>query len=475
MTPGIASIGCLLGIVFLFRLDRDRTVKTSRALWLPVLWLWIAGSRSVGQWLEMFGIGGFGSRMDSASQYLEGSPLDRNVFLALTLIGVGILVNRRTQVARLLRSNAPVLIFFLYCAVSTLWSDYTDVSFKRWIKALGDLVMVLIILSDPEPLAAIKRVLARVGFVLLPLSVLFIKYFPAWGREYSHFDGRGSNIGVTTTKNILGMVCLIFGIGPLWRLWSAVKDEEFRKRGQLLAQGVLLATTFWLFSMADSATSFSCYLMVVGLFVISLLGRFGRKPLTVNLFVLTTIGVAIFAIFGGAFLGTVGRDATLTGRTDIWKLVLSLKGNSLVGTGFESFWLGWRREKLWSTYRFHLNESHNGYIETYINLGWIGIALLAVLLITGYRNSMAAYRRNPEAGILRLAYILVAVIYNFTEAGFRMLDPVWVFFLLAVMAWPEYSFQRQPQPVSVYVEEPAELALREIAYEPTHALRKEAF
>ena len=79
------------------------------------------------------------------------------------------------------RQNTPILLFFAYCAVSTLWSDYTDVSFKRWIKAVGDLVMALIVLTDANPFAALKRLMAQVGFVLIPASILLIKYYPGLG------------------------------------------------------------------------------------------------------------------------------------------------------------------------------------------------------------------------------------------------------------------------------------------------------
>lgn len=479
MSPGIASIVCLIGIVGLFRLDREPSVKTSRWLWLPVVWLWIAGSRTVGQWLEVLGIGSFSSSMDSADKYLEGSPLDRNVFLLLTVLGVWVLFQRRSRIVRLLRANGPVLLFFFYCAVSTLWSDYTDVAMKRWVKAIGDLVMMLIVLSDPHPITAIKRTLSRVGFVLLPLSVLFIKYYPAWGREYSHFDGRGSNIGVTTNKNLLGMICLILGIGPLWRLREWVGNTPgTRTRGQLIAQGTLLAMTFWLFSKADSATSFSCFAMVVVLMALTCFGRFGQKQMMINLLVVAIICGALFGVFGGMLLSVVGRDATLTGRTDIWKLVLSLKGNSFVGTGFESFWLGWRRERLWTTYRFHLNEAHNGYIETFINLGWVGIALLGLLLVTGYRNSMREWRRDSGAGILKLGYLVAAIVYNLTEAGFRMLDPVWIFFLLAIMVWPTTPAKLGPQPQlasDVPEDAMADSLEHNFGYVSTQALRKEAF
>ena len=70
------------------------------------------------------------------------------------------------------------------------WSDYPDVAFKRWIKSLGDFVMVLIILTDRDRYAAIKRALTWTAFLLMPLSVLFIKFYPDLGRGYHRGPGR---------------------------------------------------------------------------------------------------------------------------------------------------------------------------------------------------------------------------------------------------------------------------------------------
>ena len=64
--------------------------------------------------------------------------------------------------------------------------------------------------------------------------------------------------------------------------------------------------------------------------------------------------------------------------------------------------------------------------------GWDSV-LLGLILIDGYRRSVKAFRREPALGGLLMAYILVTMIYSVTEAGFRMLDPIWIFFLLAVI------------------------------------------
>jgi hypothetical protein len=66
-------------------------------------------------------------------------------------------------------------------------------------------------------------------------------------------------------------------------------------------------------------------------------------------------------------------------------------------------------------------------------LGLVGVVLIALILTQGYRSAVAAFRRDPAFGGLLVAYVLSAVIYNITEAGFRVLHPMWFFLLLSVV------------------------------------------
>src|SRR5262249_24587895 len=106
------------------------------------------------------------------------------------------------------------------------------------------------------------------------------------------------------------------------------------------------------------------------------------------------------------------------------------------GTGFESYWLGKRLEKMWSLYWWHPNEAHNGYLETYLTLGWIGLISLGVLLIAGYRSALNEFRRNPDTGRLRRALFVVVVAYNFTESAIRTMNPIWICLLLTMLGVP---------------------------------------
>jgi O-antigen ligase len=454
MSPAIATVIYACGILGLFLLDRDRRSQTSKALWLPVVWLLITCSRAISEWLQM-------APLSSTDQYLEGSPLDRAILSGLVAIGVAILVHRRRKVGRVLRENRALLVFLFYCALSILWSDYPYVGFKRWIKSLGDFVMVLIVLTDLDPAAAIKRLFSRPAFVLLPLSILFIKYYPDWGRLYSPWDGTQHFTGVTNNKNLLGMICLLFGLASLWRFLQELRQSSWiRKRGPLLAHGVVLAIVLWLFWMANSITPLSCFILAGGLMAVTSLRGFARKPWVVHLLAVSVLTLAFSALFlniGSGLVETMGRDSSLTGRTQIWDLVLNMHVNPLFGAGFESFWLGPRLDKIWAVYWFHPTEAHNGYLETFLNLGWVGIALLAVVIVAAYRNVAAVLRRDPEAGRLRLAFFVSAIAYNFTESAFKTMNPVWFIFLLAAIAVPKVGLPKaaavEPLPASQAAEE----------------------
>jgi exopolysaccharide production protein ExoQ len=434
VTPLLASCVFTAGIVGLWFLDRQPNYRSSWALWIPSLWLFLSGSRHVSEWL------GANQKM-SADEYLEGSPLDAAVYAILLAAAIVVLIARRKKVVAILRKNLPIVVFVIFCAVSIVWSDFPAVAFKRWIKSLGDYAAILVILSDFDHKAALKQVFARVSFVVIPLSVLFIKYYPTLGRMYaSHWVGTQFFVGVCDTKNMLGMVCLVFGLFSFWRLLELRRFWRPDQRKILLVHGAITAMAIWLLLLSDSKTSLSCFVLSGALITAHRFLSWARKSLVLHLLVAVVILSSFSVLFlgiGSGALEEMGRNPTLTGRTDMWTALLSTHTNPLIGTGFESFWLGPRLSYLWTIQIVNgITEAHDGYLEMYLNLGWAGVTLLAILLLTGYRNVLRLLQRDPQAGRIRLALFVVAVIYNFTEAGFRSTDLIWIAFILAIAMPP---------------------------------------
>jgi hypothetical protein len=340
------------------------------------------------------------------------------------LLGVITIIRRRTNIGALLKANWAITLYFSYSLVSLLWSDFTGWGFKRWIRALGELVMVLVVVTDPQPTAALRRLISRVGFVLLPASVLLIKYFPNLGRGYDQW-GLQMNTGVTSNKNILGVITFVIALGAVWQVIVLLRKKKLPDRNKrLLAQCTLLLFGINVLYLAHSATSGACFGLGAGLMLVLDLSVFKRRPAAVHVLVVTLLlSSGLILLLGGEGQATkaLGRKPDLTGRTAVWKVVIPMAPHPLVGAGFETFWVGPRAEAVSSKLGF-TNESHNGYIEVYVNLGLVGVG-----------RAVVAYHRDPATGALLAAYVMAAATYSISEAGFRMLGPMWFFLVLAVV------------------------------------------
>lgn len=454
MPPVVATVICLAGMVGLFLLDRDQKYRASPALWIATVWFFLACSRPVGRWLGL----GQSDIESMTAELSDGSPVDRAVLTGLLFVGVLVLLTRREKVARTLRGSAPILLFFAYCLVSLLWSDYPAVAFKRWNKAVGDWVMILLVWTDHEPISAMKRLLARTTFTLIPLSILFIKYYPDLGRGYGRWMGEVQYTGVSTGKNGLGEICLLFGIASVWRILDVFGGQRqgVQRNRRLIVQSVILAMILWLFSIVDSMTSLSCFLLATGVLFAIRFRVFARYRFMIHALVLASLVIPVSVTLLGVSpetLETMGRNSTLTERTDIWAKVISLTPNRWLGAGYESFWLGPRLEAMISdvTHWWIPKQSHNGYLEIFANLGWVGIACLTLVIVWGYCRVIRAWRQILPASDLMLAYFLTGLVYNLTEAAFfRMMTTVWFLFLVALtFSQKTLGDGRENQPVSV--------------------------
>src|SRR4051812_26582438 len=242
----IATLACFGLIGFLFW--RDLQKQRQEISWVPLVWMFLAGSRWVSSWLSLSG------PLQSVDAYAEGSPVDRAVFFTLILCGAFVLSKREINWGRLFARNPWIVLYLLYCLSSILWTDEPFILLKRWIKDLGNPIMALVVLTEERPYEALGTTLKRLSFLLLPLSVLFIRYYPDLGRTY-HVDGSPMYTGVGHQKNDLGLMCLTAGLYFAWTMIQR-KDEGRPQRTDWLDL-LLIGMMAWLLRMSDSQTSFA--------------------------------------------------------------------------------------------------------------------------------------------------------------------------------------------------------------------------
>jgi exopolysaccharide production protein ExoQ len=131
------------------------------------------------------------------------------------------------------------------------------------------------------------------------------------------------------------------------------------------------------------------------------------------------------------------------GRGELWGELLAYHVNPVFGVGFESFWLGDRVE-VFSRGPWTPNEAHNGYLETYLNLGLVGLCILSGVLIATFQKVRRQLLVNSDWGRVALGFLVAVVFYNWTEVSFRGLSLVWFAFYIMAMEYPGLGFAREP-------------------------------
>jgi exopolysaccharide production protein ExoQ len=431
MPREVALVFCSLFIIYLLWRDCKQESSVSSALWIPMLYILILGSRFVSEWIAA------SSNVISTQNYEEGSPLDRAIFLAFLGAGLIVLLKRKINWSEIFRDNVWLWLFFVYGGISILWSDFPFVAFKRWVKVLENVILVLVVLTEAVPVDAVKALIRRSAYVLVPLSILLIKYYPEFGRGYDRWTGAAMYTGVGYNKNALGYLCLVCGFFFFWSLFSATID----KAKQLTKQDIFIHILFlgmisWLLMISDSKTSIGC--LAVGASVVFML----KIPTVRNNFqkiTVLTLLILLVAVFAGVapdlmtdVVQGMGRDASLTDRVPLWGELIGMVENPVFGEGFESFFLGARIEQLWAKHWWHPTQAHNGYIETYLHLGFVGVLVLLGVLWSAYSSACNTFKVNMNYAKFRLGLVIIALIYNVTEAAFK--GQHLIFFCLLLVA-----------------------------------------
>lgn len=415
MPPIVALILCFIFVTVLLRIEKGQNREVSGALWLPTIWLLLCGSKPLARWFE------FGGGVVAADE--TGSPLDRFVLIILMVLASFVLVKRRIQWSLILHDNIWLILLYLYLGLSVLWSDFPEVSFKRWVRLFAMIPIALIILTEQYPLRALESTFRRCSYVLIPFSLLLIKYFPNMGVAYVSWSGEKMWVGVTSQKNGLGSLCAVASFFIIWsfyREWRA--GSLFKSKLLTFGDGLVLVTAMFLlqgFNGSYSATAIG--IILVGTATFFVLAQCKKHLRSVAW--LTTLGVALVLIslqvsdsVRSAVTSAFNRDATFTGRTDIWDAVLKVcSQNELFGSGYGGYW-GLADAAIVET--LGVSEAHSGYLEVYLGGGMVGIVAFSAFLLAHYWKAIRELDYSYEWGLFAVSYFIMILIENFTESVF---------------------------------------------------------
>lgn len=304
------------------------------------------------------------------------SPLARMLWYPGYLGVLLLAVRALPQVIRIVAFNPLMILCVLICGISIFWSIDPGITMRRSIAVLITTLFGLVLAARYDWNGLVQR-LAVVFAVTALLSFFIAVLLPEYGVHSTVHEGawRGAWIeknymGGFMAKGVIVMLSA-FAMRPdrFW-LWLP-----------------FCALCFLLVLMSTSKTALLISLIGIGGFIFLRLYRrytFMRPILVLGLLVGigTIVGMLVFA--PDFTFALIGKERTLTGRTDIWAgLIQSVKLKPWLGNGYGVYWL----DPLGPSYYVRLQlqwgipSAHNGWIETWLSTGALGVGLFAVLFI----------------------------------------------------------------------------------------------
>jgi O-antigen ligase len=415
--------------------QRSITLKTclSASLLIPCLWVIINNSKGLVFWNA-----GQQSADSEASQqiYYEGSALDRIALSGLLVLGLVILFRRRQALLELLRHNLLIIMLIIDMAISLIWADYQFVAFKRWVKTFGTFVMVALIATEPQPFLAARLVMKNSCIFILIVSALLIVFLPAVGTMFLADQGLCWS-GLATHKTQLGQWAALAALLFVWEASTGAAAAQKRGRFLLQALGAVII-------LVGSKSSASLGLFGLGGLILALIGvarRTSRFGLTTLLLLAGTLGCGTFFFFESfmpqplipALLQALGKDPTLTGRSDIWEMSLSIANQrALLGYGYATFWMTKSADEIRRFCGWDFFSAHNGFIDIYLQLGLMGLFLTLCYLGRALQTIRSLFQRNSEVASLWLAFFGVILASNFFESNLGLMAHEFWFVLLLI-------------------------------------------
>jgi O-antigen ligase len=358
----------------------------------------------------------------------------------------GILLLTRERLSVLLAGVDRWLLVILGIAfASILWSEVPVLTAQRCFGLLGTVICGLYLRSRFST-REILHIVALASMILAAITILFAVILPgqlhdplytsAWRGPFQQKNGLGRLMATGILATILG------GLG---------RNRILGVAGAGMASLVLLKT--------DSQTSLLALVIAIGLAaIVRWLRRPDRRLAAVgSVLVLTSLSIPATLWIGGPLgaLDGVGRDATLTGRSELWSQVWSaIHHHQILGNGFGAFWRVSSSEvqHIWSRIGWESPHAHNGFLDTWLELGLIGVVAIALCLVRILASNLKAMMQggadSAVAG-MHFVFFFFVILMNVSESALVRQNSIFMILMVAF----GFTARSNLEPLSVQAED----------------------
>jgi exopolysaccharide production protein ExoQ len=301
-------------------------------------------------------------------------------------------VFRSREMWLLIRENGLSVSFVVLVLVSSTWSVHPDISLRRGVGYVLSLLVaayltIIFRLEQRMKLLSIAFAVAAVA------TVVFVVAYPDYG-VMRFMELKGNWRGVFPHKNTLGLVMAAAVFVETYILASGDRIVWWRLG--------LLSTYCLLVIQSRSATALILVLLYLTGALLYVFWRYNRMlSLTFSFCALLVLFASALVLYlePGYILGLIGKDVSLTGRTEVWDVVVSLiEQKPLLGWGYRATWvlgdaatvLADRQVGGWG-----LASSHNAFLEIALQLGAVGAISITLIIVCAFWRAVECLNVVP--------------------------------------------------------------------------------
>ena len=373
----------------------------------------------------------------------QENPLARTSWFPIYALVLAASLRTFPQFIRLTVFSPLLILCVAWCGLTMFWSVDYGITMRRSVALTVTTMAGLAIAAR----FTWEEMVQRIAFVFLILGLITIFVVvtdPRRGIMFEIHEGawRGpwvekNYLGGMMTKGLIAAMCA-FAMRPArWWLWVPTA-----------------ALCFFLVIMSTSKTALLISLMSIAIFVaLRIFRRFRilRAPL-VYMIVLSVAGLATFIMVApDVAFGLIGKDATFTGRTDIWTwLSASIRQNWLLGYGYGAYWVDPLGPSYWvrTALQWGVPSAHNGWIDLWLAGGLVAVVLFgAYMLMVLVMSIDRVFRGGTETYWVVLS-TLMFIAFSLSESTILQQNDIsWVMFVAtsAKLLALEKPFWRRPQ------------------------------
>jgi exopolysaccharide production protein ExoQ len=335
------------------------------------------------------------------------------------------------KVTYLLLKEKWILLLILLAIASVGWTYAPDVTPRRLIGLVGT-TMVGVYLAARYDLQQQMKIFSKSICVAIALSILFAIALPKYGVMGGLHAGDWR--GIYIHKNVLGKI-MTLGLCIFWLRLQATEGRvnQGDRRNLLIWSGLAMFLLLMTTSSSSIVNVIFIWVASVVLSVLKLRPRIMVPAVIIMVFaaVITSVLLSANAEF---LVGLMGKNLTLSGRTDIWASVLRMISQNLwFGYGYSGFWNGHFSEaaEVWRDTKWSVPHSHNGPLDLLLDLGLVGLSFFCLSFSKVIVKGVVWVRAfNTADQMWPLVFVVYFFLANTTETSLLSQNNIyWVLFV----------------------------------------------